>query len=179
MDSVQQLSRTPGFSAMLKDIDMSNTVRQLWEKVSMDSTLLDSCSQHQRAAGCRLRQAAALLMFMCTVVLAYVHPTEVPCSTRASDVHGNNAPNAVTLSSSRPALCQCIKSHKITTQVTAGLHVPDCHPATWCRAHNLMACPLLAMLTAASVAGSSNEIQDRHQIGPNLKPSGGGATPAI
>ena len=41
VDSVQQLSRAPGFSAMLKDIDMSSTVRQLWEKVSVDSTLLN------------------------------------------------------------------------------------------------------------------------------------------
>ena len=110
VDSVQQLSRTPGFSAMLKDIDMSNTVRQLWEKVSMDSALLDSAlldnSQLQSASGsCRLqaRQAAALLMFMCGVVSVYVHLTQVPCSTHASDAWRQCA-KAVTLSSSRPVV---------------------------------------------------------------------------
>ena len=58
MDSVQQLSRTPGFSAMLKDIDMSNTVRQLWEKVSMDSTLLDSTQLQSASESCRLQAQA-------------------------------------------------------------------------------------------------------------------------
>ena len=59
LDSIQQLSRTPGFTAMLKDIDMSNTVRQLWEKVSVGSTLLGS-TQLQSASRTWPRQATAL-----------------------------------------------------------------------------------------------------------------------
>ena len=71
VDSVQQLSRTPGFSAMLKDIDMSNTVRQLWEKVSEDGTLLGSTQLQSALESCWLQAAGPgrqqLSSFLCAV----------------------------------------------------------------------------------------------------------------